>query len=376
MPGEYRYHLPERQDRYSPTGISPAVAVLRPHQGEVASGEAAITVIMPAYNCRTAIQSSLWPLLQMQRRGEISEIIVVDDGSTDGTAEAASASGARVISCGSRRGQAAARNLGAQEAAGDILWFVDADVVPKIDAARHVRQALASRDYAAVFGSYDDSPPARNFLSQYKNLAHHHYHQNVRRDVSTFWTGCGAVWKDVFLAVGGFDPNRPSIEDIEFGYRLRAAGGRIRQVPELQGTHLKVWTFRGLMITELRDRAVPWAFLLLSRGGGAGDELNVAMTERFRALVACLCVVSLAASLTGLVPWWLPIVPLVTAFAANLELFALFQRRNGLLFAIGGMLFHQFYYLYSTAAYCWCWAVTKKRKLFSSRPHGMQVLRS
>jgi hypothetical protein len=371
MPGQYAYQLPN----YA-TGVSPAVALLRPRQEEVASSETAITVIMPAYNCRAVIQSSLWPLLQMQRRGEICEIIVVDDGSTDGTAEAARASGARVISCASRRGQAAARNSGAQEAAGDILWFVDADVVAKTDAARHVRQALASRDYAAVFGSYDDSPPARNFLSQYKNLAHHHCHQNIRRDVSTFWTGCGAVWKDAFLAVGGFDPDRPSIEDIEFGYRLRAAGGRIRQLPELQGTHLKVWTFRRLMITELRDRAVPWAFLLLSRDGGADDELNVAMTERFRALVACLCILSLAASLTGLLPGWVPIVPLITAFAANLELFALFQRRNGLLFAIGGILFHQFYYLYSTAAYCWCWAVTKKRKLFSSRSPQMGVLRS
>ena len=341
----------------------------------VSDADPTISVIIPAYNCRTTIDRALLPLLEMHRRGEICEIIVVDDGSTDGTAEIAATAGVRVIPCKGNHGQAAARNLGAQEARGNILWFVDADVAPKFDAARQVRQALASHDYAAVFGSYDDTPPARNFLSQYKNLVHHYCHQNIRRDVSTFWTGCGAVWKNAFRAVGGFDPDRPSIEDIEFGYQLRAAGGRIRQAPDLQGTHLKVWTFRRLMITELRDRAIPWAFLLLSRGG-AGDELNVAMTERIRALIACLCVVSLAASLIGLVPWWLTIFPLITAFAANLELFNLFQRRNGLLFAIGGMLFHQFYYLYSTAAYCWCWAVTKKRKLFSTGSNDMQVFRN
>lgn len=205
-----------------------------------------ISVIVPTYNCGTMIERCLAPLLEMQRRGEICEIIVVDDGSTDNTGEVAAAAGARVIPCKGPHGPAAARNVGAHEANGDLLWFVDADVVPKIDAARRVRQALANREYAAVFGSYDDTPPARNFLSQYKNLVHHHYHQQIRSSVSTFWAGCGAVWKETFLALGGFDVsyNRPSVEDIEFGYRLRAAGGLIRQAPELQGSHLKLWTFQ------------------------------------------------------------------------------------------------------------------------------------
>jgi glycosyltransferase involved in cell wall biosynthesis len=335
-----------------------------------------ISVIMPAYNCRTTIDRSLPPLLEMQGRGEICEVIVVDDGSTDDTAQVAAAAGARVITCKGSRGPAAARNLGVQHACGNIVWFVDADVVPKTDAARQVRQALATRDYTAVFGSYDDTPPAPNFLSQYKNLVHYHYHQNIRRDVSTFWAGCGAVWRDAFLALGGFDVayERPSIEDIEFGYRLRAAGGLIRQAPELQGTHLKVWSFRNLMITELRDRALPWAFLLLS-GDCAGDELNIAVTERIRALVACLCVVSFVTSLIDLTTWWLTFFLLVTAFAANLELFAVLHRRNGLLFAIGGMFFHQFYYLYSTTAYCWCWLITKSRRLVSGRSRGWQAVR-
>ena len=210
--------------RNFPSEIPSAVTAVRSLRPDL---DPTISVIVPAYNCRTMINRSLAPLLEMQRRGEICEIIVVDDGSTDGTAEVAAAAGAGVISCKGPRGPAAARNLGAQEARGNILWFVDADVVAKIDAASQVRQALASRDYAAVFGSYDDTPPARNFLSQYKNLVHYHVHQNIRRHVSTFWAGCGAVWKDAFLALAGFDVayDRPSIEDIEFGYRLRAAGG-------------------------------------------------------------------------------------------------------------------------------------------------------
>src|SRR5262245_12922441 len=332
-----------------------------------AAAAAMITAIMPAYNCRAFIDRSLAPLVVMHKRGELCEIIVVDDGSTDGSGSLAATLGAQVIATGARCGPGAARNLGARQAKGDILWFVDSDVVVRSDAAQHIGSALANQDYVAVFGSYDDAPPAPNFLSQYKNLIHHHYHQAGSGEATTFWAGCGAVRKNAFLDMGGFDAlryPRPSIEDIELGYKLRAAGGRIRLSAELQGTHLKVWTLRGLLTTEIRDRALPWSFLLLSRGH-TGDELNISKTERIRALIACFFVVFVAMSLAGLTSWSIPIALLGMSFAANLDLFALFLRRNGLLFALGGLLFHQLYYLYSTAAYCWCWAVIKGRSLIS-----------
>ncbi len=342
-----------------------------------AAASAAITAIMPAYNCRAFLEGTLAPLIAMQHRGELCEVIVVDDGSTDGTGAAASSLGARVVASADRSGPAAARNLGAHHAKGDILWFVDSDVAARRDAVQHIQHAMADPDYVAVFGSYDDSPRARNFLSQYKNLVHHYYHQKDRGEASTFWAGCGAVRKSAFVAVDGFDAQsfqRPSIEDIELGYRLRAAGGRIWLAAELQGTHLKVWTLRGLLITEIRDRALPWASLLLKRDD-TGNELNIALTERIRALIACLGVASAVTSVAGLTSWWIPSALLGMAFAANLELFALFWRRNGFLFALGGLLFHQFYYLYSTLAYCWCWVVAKSRKVLPDRFHGKLRLR-
>ena len=326
-----------------------------------------ISVVIPAYNCCNHISQSLSSLLEIQKRGEILEIILVDDGSVDATVETAASLGAQVIQTGGRRGPAAARNLGAERSRGDILWFVDADVVVRSDTARHIRRALTAHDVAAVFGSYDDSPQVRNFFSQYKNLIHHYFHQSIRGEASTFWAGCGAVWRDLFLQHGGFNADgypRPSIEDIEFGYRLRDGGGRILGVPEAQGTHLKAWTWWTVITTDVRDRAVPWARLLLRRGR-VEDNLNVAVTERVRAMIAGLLALSCLTRLAGLTPWWVPVVLLLIAFAANLELFALFQRRNGLLFALKGMFFHQVYYLYSIAAYCWCLAIEASRSLKS-----------
>lgn len=316
-----------------------------------------VSVIMPVYNGAAFLPRSLPPLLAMLSRGEVAEVIVVDDSSTDGTANLAASLGARVINSGGRLGPGGARNHAAGQALGSLLWFVDADVVVHDNAAQEVGRALSAPDVAAVFGSYDDRPPADNFLSQYKNLVHHFYHHRGRTEASTFWAGCGAVRKDAFLAVGGFDVRRytrPSIEDIEFGYRLRAAGGRIVLWPPLQGTHLKVWRLVNLIHTEVFCRAIPWSRLMLSQTGMV-DDLNVGPLERLRAIGAGLFVVALAASLHPDVSAWTALVAFVLILFANANLFGLFYRRRGLLFALGGLLFHQVYYLYSGFAFAWCW---------------------
>ena len=128
---------------------------------------ATVTVVMPTYNCRDLISLSLAPLIAMKDRGEIVEIVVVDDGSIDGTATQARDLGARVVLTSGRLGPGEARNIGASQAKGDILWFIDSDVVVRQHAAHTIRRALVEDGYVAVFGSYDDSPPANNFLSQY-----------------------------------------------------------------------------------------------------------------------------------------------------------------------------------------------------------------
>src|SRR5215212_5409771 len=75
-------------------------------------------------------------------------------------------------------GAAAARNAGAARAAGEILVFVDSDVVPHSDAFRRIRAAFAREpELAAVFGSYDDSPDAEGVVSSFRNLLHHYVHQ-------------------------------------------------------------------------------------------------------------------------------------------------------------------------------------------------------
>ena len=132
------------------------------------------------------------------------ECIVADDSSTDDTREIAAQYATRVLELtGGPLGPAYARNRGAEAASGDVVFFVDADVVIRPDTVSKVVETFGQHpDIAAMFGSYDDDPQAGEFSSQFKNLFHHFVHQQGRQQAVTFWSGCGAIRRDVFLKSG------------------------------------------------------------------------------------------------------------------------------------------------------------------------------
>lgn len=315
---------------------------------------ASVSVIMPVYNASAYLEHSLPPLLEMLREREIRELVVVDDASTDDTAQLATRLGAQVVPSGGRLGPGGARNLAAGLASGDILWFVDADVAVERGALAKLLAGFADPGVVAVFGAYDDHPPAQNFLSQYKNLVHHYYHTRAPREASTFWTGNGAVRKTAFAAVGGFAAGMKCVEDIELGYRLRDAGGRILLLPELTGTHLKEWRLLNLLCTEIFCRALPWSRLILTRPG-RHDDLNITWEERLRAGLAGLTGIALAGAAAGQLAWWPAAAAALAVAGVNRQLFAFFRRRKGSGFALRAVLFHQLYYLYSSAAFVCSW---------------------
>src|SRR4030095_3475777 len=98
---------------------------------------------------------------------------------TDDTPSVAARMGVRVLQLAKNSGPGAARNCGARHAQGELLFFVDADVVVPLEAVSCVVKGFEERsDVAPVFGSYDASPRAEGVVSQYRNLLHHFVHQN------------------------------------------------------------------------------------------------------------------------------------------------------------------------------------------------------
>jgi GT2 family glycosyltransferase len=249
-------------------------------------GAPAISVIIPVRNNTSQLRLCLERVLAS--RFKDCEIIVVDDGSDDGTADVGTELGVRVLRLGQRCGPSAARNRGAEIARGDYLFFLDADVCVYPDTLDHITDAFA-RDPSidGIFGSYDTQPGALNILSQYRNLFHHFVHQQSREEASTFWSGCGAIRRALFLDMGGFDTSygHPSIEDIELGVRLRKAGRRIILNKEIQVTHLKRWTFWSMIKTDVKDRGIPWTQLIL-RESALPNDLNLRVSQRFSTVLA------------------------------------------------------------------------------------------
>ena len=286
------------------------------------------------------------------------EVIVVDDASTDETHEVARAGGASVLRLNKNSGPSSARNLGAQHATGDILFFVDADVVVGPDAVGRVVKTLEQHpEIAAVFGSYDNQPRARGMVSQYRNLLHHYVHQNGEVVASTFWGACGAIRRHVFESVGGFDEKRypRCIEDIELGYRLRRAGHRIMLDKGLQGTHLKRWTLRSMIRTDICCRAIPWTRLIFETKS-APDDLNLRNGQKASVAAVGIALLSLLLAPFRTEGMLVAVAALLVVLMLNRSLYAFFLRLRGPLFACGAYVLHVLYYFYGglTYLYVWC----------------------
>ena len=244
-------------------------------------------------------------------------------------------------------GPAAARNDGAERATGDIVVFVDADILIHPDALARIRARFTERpDLVAVFGSYDDVVATEGDVAAFRNLLHHTVHQRSVGDVGTFWAGLGAIRRELFAEVGGFDATRyphPSIEDIELGYRL-AEHGPIELDGRILGTHLKEWTLGSMIATDFMRRGVPWVELIRERGS-APTTLNFGGRERASAVTALVSVYGLLARrplLTG--------VALATEVALNRDLFATIARRRGLRGVAAGIPLHIVHQLTGGAA--------------------------
>jgi glycosyltransferase involved in cell wall biosynthesis len=329
-----------------------------------------LSVIVPVYNDAHALRRCLAALIAS--RPPATEIIVVDDASTDESPAAAAEFDVRVLRLSANAGPAAARNHGARHARGAVLMFVDSDVLIAPGALEQATALLEARpDLAAVFGSYDAKPAATGIVSRYKNLLHHFVHQHGETEASTFWAGCGAIRRHIFEEAGGFDHERfarPSIEDIELGYRLRRAGHRIVLDKTLQGTHLKRWTLGSLVWTDVTGRAIPWARLMLERGERT-DDLNVRHDQRVSAILVGLGTLCLVGAVFQPVLAVAGGVALAAVIGLNWRLYRFFARHGGVGFAAACVMLHWLYYLYSGLAFLGVWVDARLRRT-SSRAAG------
>lgn len=302
-----------------------------------------LSVIVPIFDAAATLPRCIEALVASM--GPDDEVIVVDDGSADGgvsVLEPSLRDRIRSVRSETNIGRGPIRNVGARHASGDVLLFVDSDVVVHPETVEQVRAAFTiDAGRVAMFGSYDVRPDAGNLVSQYRNLLHHHGHHSHGARATHFWTGLGAVRRDVYLSLGGLDEGRwaHDMEDVEFGHRLVDAGHDIDVMPWIQGTHLKRYSLRSMVETDLVHRAIPWSRLLL-QSNDHGDRFVVSWPQRVSAAGAVAAVACAAVTVRDR----RALVPLAIASSgfvlANMPLWRFLRRTRSTGFSLACMPLH------------------------------------
>lgn len=239
-----------------------------------------VTVVIPAHNAGRTLRACLSSVFE--NRGVPFEVIVVDDASSDDSRDVALEFPCTVLRLERSIMAASCRNLGALHARGEILLFFDSDQVMPADMILSLTSTLRDHpEVAAAVASLAQDTPESGFFSKFKNLRHHHAHQEASVEGWTLASGLTAIRKPVFDHYGGFEPSfgPSSVEDIALGYRMSRDGRRIVFRPDVHVTHLKGYTLWSLIRSDVRDRAVPWTVLLL-RDRMWRNDLDISLSKR------------------------------------------------------------------------------------------------
>ena len=256
-----------------------------------------LSVIIPVRNGMDDLALSVGAILSSSTPPE--EILIVDDGSREPLPGIVQHPLCRVIRTDDNQGSFHARNLAARQAIGGILVFIDSDVCVTSDTLAALQGRLKEDEgLSAVFGRYDEDPAGASLISQYRNLLHSFMHQSSSAAAHTFWTGCGAIRRAVFLRFNGFALDRLYLRDVELGVRLSQAGHCILLDNGIAVKHRKQWTLGSMIRTDVFYRAANWTEICL-RSGHLPNDMNVRLSERICVILVYLLGFSLLAAIFG-----------------------------------------------------------------------------
>jgi glycosyltransferase involved in cell wall biosynthesis len=305
--------------------------------------EKLISVIIPNYNGSAFIGKCLEAVFA-STYGNF-EVVVVDDASTDNSVEIINRYPCRLLRLDTRSGAGAARNHGAGNSRGEVLFFTDADCLMRPDALTRANHAVSEHAGAIIGGTYTPLPFDTDFFSAFQSLFIH-YSETKKKEPDYIAGHAMVIDADLFRKSGGFrEEHIPVPEDVEFSHRLRRTGCRLVMKPGILVTHIFNFTFLKSLRNAYRKSKYWTRYSLanqdvLADSGTASVELKVA--------VACLFLNIL---FVGLVlfrrnPCFMGLMPFLYAF----NLYSLrgtikfFFRQKGTAYSILAVLYYTLVY--------------------------------
>ena len=326
------------------------------------SGPLVLSVVVPVRNEAGYLRKSLQAILTTDMPRQAYELVVVDDGSTDGSAAIAGRFADTVIRLAGRGwGPAYARNRAAELARGDVIAFVDPDVVVEPHTLPRMLDILAARpELHAVSATHASRSGAPNLMSKYWSLL---LGFGSKRNVSAtaaFGSHCGMIRRTALLSAGMYDEWRfksACLEDVELGQRLKKSGHNVVLTGEHPVTHVKRWDLRSIF-REVWNRSV-----LLSRSLGyertlssVPGEVVFTLTRAVIPAMALLTTVALTAAFIPRPSLSLRVLLCVAALVcANFRVLRFFARERGLFFAAAAVPVHLLTQSVGAAGLCVGW---------------------
>lgn len=300
----------------------------------MAPPQIALSVIVPVYNGGQTLKMCLGGIFASNYKD--FEVIIVDDSSNDNSVEIAKLFPCRILQTGRNLGPGRARNLGAERSRGEILVFVDSDVVIKKETFDIILNSF-KRDPGidAVIGYFSLEHPHRNFFSQYKNVYMNFIFSGLPAYIDFLFTALCAIKKASYLE---FCADRSKAEDTALGQRFKMSGKKIYLPQELQAVHLKKYSFISFI---KNDFMIPyhWAKLFL-RYRGLNDIFrkkrfaHAKLGQILSVVASCLILISAMGLML-----WPPALPLTLAmilifFILNFRFFLFLYKVNGVTFVL------------------------------------------
>jgi glycosyltransferase involved in cell wall biosynthesis len=331
---------------------------------QTASDGVLLSVVVSTRNSDSTLRQVLTAIRESELPRKSYEIIVVDDASADGSVAIAARYADTVVKLtGHQAGPAYARNRGVELARGEVIAFVDSEVVVRPETIPRLVGALLERpDVDAVSASREECSGSPNFVSQYWNLLLSFGEHRHPGRCAQFAAACGVVRRAAFLSAGMYDEWRfdtESMESVELGERLLGAGHGVILSSELKVTHLKHWNLTSVCQEVWhRSRVLARSLGYLRMSAAAPGEVVFTLCRTLIPAVAILGTLMLAAAF---VPAPHPSakfgVALAALFLTNLPVHRFYAETRGLWFAVVSAPLHILVQIVAAIALCTGWVL-------------------
>ncbi|TAK50707.1 MAG: glycosyltransferase [Betaproteobacteria bacterium] len=292
-----------------------------------------VSLVIPNHNGAATIERCVAAALA-SRHARL-EVIVVDDGSVDDSLERIRRLPCRVIALPRRRGAAAARNAGARESRGEVLFFTDADCLLQPDAVTRAVATLGGAPDLAVGGTYTQVAPEASFFDRFQSVFVNHFETRHAPHADYLATHALAIASATLRRHGGFaEDGLPILEDVEFSHRLRHGGCRLVMNPAIQARHVFGYSLARSLRNAYR-KARYWTCYSLGAGDLLADSGTASRPLKFAVGAWYASAALLAAGLAVAAPASIVAVAVLQAANAwaNRGLLEAFRRTHGFGFA-------------------------------------------